>query len=101
MFTDEVAADLTVVQLKPFHLDDWFAKHPDWESGTKNGMGRAVQRALRWAERRGRIERSPVAFSEKPRLGKRTVVISPAECEEMLAAVPQREFRDLLTVTWE
>lgn len=101
MFVDEVAARLTVEQLKPFHLDDWFAKHPDWASGTKNGMCRAVQRALRWAERRGRIEKSPVAFYEKPRLGKRTVVVSPAEFQEMLSCVPQREFRDLLVATWE
>src|SRR3954467_14845435 len=71
MFVDEIASGLTVSQLKPFHLDDWFSRHPDWASGTKNGMCRAVQRALRWAERRGRIERSPIAFYEKPRLGKR------------------------------
>ncbi len=64
-------------------------------------MCRAVQRALRWAERRGRIERSPVAFYEKPRLGKRTVVVPAAEFEEMLGCVPQEEFRDLLTITWE
>lgn len=62
MFVDEIASDLTVSQLKPFHLDDWFSRHPGWAGGTKNGMCRAVQRALRWAERRGRIERSPIAF---------------------------------------
>jgi integrase len=101
MFVDEIAGRITVAQLKPYHLDDWFAKHPDWASGTKNGMCRAVQRALRWAERRGRIEKSPVAFYEKPRLGKRTVVVTPAEFEEMIACVPQQEFRDLLVVTWE
>lgn len=101
MFVDEIASGLTVSQLNPFHLDDWFSRHPDWAGGTKNGMCRAVQRALRWAERRGRIERSPIAFYEKPRLGKRTVVISPPEFEEMLANVPQVDFRDPLTITWE
>src|SRR3954453_3337696 len=101
MFVDEIASALTVDQLKPFHLDDWFGKHPDWASGTKNGMCRAVQRALRWAERRGRIDRSPVAFYEKPRLGKRTVVISPPEFGERVAKVPQCGFRDLLPITWE
>lgn len=101
MFTDEVASELTVSSLKPFHLDDWFGKHPDWASGTKNGMCRAVQRALRWAERRGRIDRSPIAFYEKPRLGRRTIVVTPAQFEEMLACVPQQGFRDLLTATWE
>ncbi len=35
MFVDEIASGLTVASLKPFHLDEWFAKHPDWASGTK------------------------------------------------------------------
>ncbi|HEX8199235.1 MAG TPA: hypothetical protein VF590_02020, partial [Isosphaeraceae bacterium] len=101
MFTDEIASGLTVATLKPFHLDDWLGKHPAWASGTKNGMCRAVQRALRWAERRGRIERSPIAHYEKPRLGRRTIVVTPAQFEEMLECVPQQEFRDLIVATWE
>jgi integrase len=64
-------------------------------------MCRAVQRALRWVERRGRIDKSPLAYHEKPRPGRRAVVVSPAEFAEMIANVPQREFRDLLTITWE
>ncbi len=101
LFVDEIASRMTVAELKPYHLDDWFAKHPEWSNGTKHGMCRTIQRALRWAERRGRIERSPIAFYEKPRPGKRTVVVSPQEFEEMLAFVPHDGFRDLLVITWE
>ena len=32
---------------------------------------------------------------------KRTIVVAPEQFEEMIANVPQQEFRDLLTVTWE
>jgi hypothetical protein len=72
MFLDEVAAELTIDRLKPFHLDDWFAMHPKWSSGTKHNMCRAVQRALRWAERRGRIDksRSPTTRSRGPAGGR-------------------------------
>ena len=58
-------------------------------------------RTLSWAKKRGRIEKNPLADYEKPRAGRRTAVISPAEFEELLAAVPQEEFRDLLMITWE
>jgi integrase len=101
LFADAVDKRLTVEQLKPFHLDDWLARHPRWSSGTKHGMCRAVMRALRWAEKRGRIEKSPLAHYEKPRAGRRKVVVSPAEFERLLAFVRNGRFRDLLVVTWE
>jgi len=40
---------------------------------------RAVQRAMRWAARKGYMDRSPVADYEKARPGKRNVMISPLE----------------------
>jgi integrase len=101
-FDREVAKGvLTVAELKPFHLDDWLKQHTEWSSGMKHGVVRAVMRCLRWAERRGRIERSPLAGYEKPRAGKRTVVVSEEEYAEMLAFIPQQEFKDLVVVTWE
>ena len=100
-FASEVAGPLTVDQLKPFHLDDWLAKHPRWSSGTKHNGARVVMRALSWAKKRGRIDTNPLADYEKARVGRRTTVVDPKEFEEILAAVPQEEFRDLLILTWE
>jgi integrase len=101
LFVTSIDKCLTVAQLKHFHLDDWLSKRPDWSGGTKHGMVRAVQRALRWAARKGYIERSPVADYEKPRPGKRNVLITPDRFEQILGFVRQRPFRDLLIVTWE
>jgi integrase len=101
IFDREVSSGMALSELKPFHLDDWFQKHPEWSSGTKHGFARAIMRVLSWAKKRGRIEHSPLAGYEKHRPGKRTAVISPEEFAGMLALVPRREFKDLLTVTWE
>jgi integrase len=92
---------LLVSELKPFHLDEFLAGWPAWSSGMKHGACRAVQRAMRWAEIKGYIERSPVAHYEKPRPGKRKVVIAPAEFDQLLSLAGSQNFRDLLTVTWE
>jgi integrase len=101
LFAASIGANLTVAQLKHYHLDEWLRLRPDWSSGTKRGMARAVQRALRWATRKGYIDRSPIADYEKPRPGKRHVVISAEAFETILRLVRTNAFRDLLMVTWE
>jgi integrase len=94
-------AHIAVADLKPFHLDDWLAKKkPQWASGTRHGMARAVMRALSWAVKKGHIRTSPVAHYEKPRAGKRKVVLSPERFEEIRQLVNE-PFRSLLEVTWE
>jgi integrase len=100
-FARHVGAGLAADRLKHFHIDEWLAKHPDWSSGTKHGIARAVQRAFRWATTKGYVERNPVADYEKARPGNRTTVVSPARFAEILAAVRRQPFRDLLTITWE
>jgi integrase len=90
-----------VSELKPFHLDEFLSCWPGWSSGMKHGACRVVQRAMLWAEKKGYIDRSPVAHYEKPRPGKRNVVISPEEFEKILSVAGSQNFRDLLEVTWE
>jgi integrase len=101
LFVSSIEKALTAGQLKHFHIDDWLREHPEWASGTKHGMARAVQRALRWATRKGYIDRSPIADYEKPRPGKRNVIISPDRFEQILRLIRKRPFRDLLVATWE
>lgn len=57
--------------------------------------------ALNWAVEQGRLEKSPVAYMEKPPPGKRENVITPDLRRRMLAARPGPEFRGLITVCWE
>jgi integrase len=101
MFCKSIPASLTITQLKHFHVDDLLRLRPDWSSGTKHGMARAVMRAMRWAKRKGHIDVNPVADYEKPRPGKRTVVISPELFDEIIDLAGCQQFRDLLVFTSE
>ena len=75
--------------------------HENWNPGMKRGRISAVQRALNWAVKQGRLDKSPVAFMEKPPAGKRTNVISPELYQQILSLRKSQEFIDLITVTWE
>lgn len=102
LFSDSLADKaLTVEALKHFHLDRLLAAHPGWSSGMKHSACRAVMRALRWAQKKGYIDCNPLADYEKPRPGKRTVVIRPERYAEILALAGNQPFQDLLEVTWE
>jgi integrase len=96
-----VGRQLTVDELQPYHLDDWLARYPDWSSGMRHGACRAIQRAFAWAEKQGRIPKSPFRGYEKPRPGRRKAIIAPTEFSRMLQNVRQQPFRDLLEFTWE
>lgn len=87
--------------LRPFHLQQWVDNHPGWNPGMKRGRMQAVQRALNWAVKQGRIDRSPVAYVEKPPPGKRENVIEYAVYRRMLDLTATQQFRDLITVSWE
>lgn len=92
---------LALRDLKPYHLQQWVDSHPDWNPGMKRGRMQAVQRAFNWAVKQGRIEKSPVAYVEKPPPGKRENLIDGATYQRMLGLTATPEFRDLLTVCWE
>ena len=49
----------------------------------------------------GLIEASPVRHIEKPRAGRRDVIITPGEYAWILGRVRDEPFRDLLVVCWE
>lgn len=99
-FCDDIPRTLTIDQLKPFHLTR-IMDAQTWAPSTKNGFGRSVQRAIRWANRQGIIDRNPIAFVEKPGCEAREVVVSPEEFEKLLASARDQAFRDVLITAWE
>jgi integrase len=102
LFIDSLADKfLPAARLKHYHLDEFLARYPHWTSGMKHTACRAVLRAMRWAKKKGYVEANPVADYEKPRPGKRNLVIAPAEFEAILANAGSANFKDLLEVTWE
>ena len=92
--------DLTVRDLRPFHVQQWIDGY-DFSSGSKRNYARAVVRCMNWAEEQGLVERSPLAHFKKPRAGIRETVIAPEEYEDILAAIRNPDFADLCTVAWE
>lgn len=92
---------LTVAELKPFHVQEWIDSYPDLSSGSKRNLCRSILRAMTWAEKQGYIDRSPIRGFEKPAGGKRERVITETEWRDILSLVPDDDFHDLLMTTWE
>jgi integrase len=65
----------------------------------------AVQRAFNWAAKAGLLKpvggASPLAHLEKPQQGRREQIVTPEEYLRITARVRDREFTDLLTLSWE
>jgi hypothetical protein len=85
-FCDGIPKSLTINELKPFRITRIMDAQA-WAPSTKNGLGRSVQRAMRWANRQGLIERNPIAFVEKPGGEAREVVVTP---EDFLACLTRQ-----------
>ena len=93
---------LKVSQLKPFHVQQWVDSHPDWSASHRRGSTTAVQRAFRWAERIGHIDKSPILHIEKPQGGRREQVVDAAEFAGIVARYEHdRGFTDVLEFCWE
>jgi integrase len=99
-FARSIPRGLPVGRLKPIHVQQWVDAQPGWGNG-KRGAITAVQRAFNWAAKMGLIDASPVRHVEKPRAGRRDVVITPGEYAWILGQVKDEAFRDLLVVCWE
>ena len=88
-------------ELRPFHVQEWIDSMPDLASGSHRNYVRSIKRTCRWAKKQGYIDRNPIEDMEEPRCGRRETVVSQQQFDELLAAIPCKEFRDLLIVTWE
>ncbi|MBW3539087.1 MAG: tyrosine-type recombinase/integrase [Planctomycetes bacterium] len=100
-FAKTIEADLTVSDLKPFHVQKWVDTHDGWSKGSRRNAIAAVKRVFHWAEEQGYIDRSPIAHLKKPQCGKKEVVVPAEHYQRMLDLTHDEPFRDLLTVTWE
>lgn len=97
----EAHPELTVRDLRPFHVQEWLDRMNGLASGSKRNYCRAVKRVLRWAVQQGYIDHNPIAHLEQPKSGKREVVVSQDEFERILSLTTSLEFRNLLVATWE
>ena len=100
-FARRIEPTLTVAQFRPYHVQQWVDAREGWSDGSRRNAIRAVKRAFKWAEEQGYIDRSPVAHMKKPKGGKREIIVSQDEFDEILGLALGRGFRDLVIVTWE
>ena len=92
--------NLRAADLRPFHVQQWIDEM-DVSRGTKRNYCRSIKRCMRWAKKQGHIDLNPIADLEQPKGGKREVVVTQGEFDEILSLTVDDTFRDLLIVTWE
>jgi integrase len=92
---------LRVSSLRPFHVTDWIeAEYPRTKNGnnTIHNAMRCVQRVMNWAEKSGRILKSPLKGLQKPPATSRDVYITPEQFDQIMEIVTDKPFRDFLTI---
>jgi len=93
--------DLTVAQIKPYHVEKWAAAGKARTVNTRRNLMRAVKRCFKWAQAQGYIEGNPIAALEIPTATAKEVYISPEEFACLLAQISNVEFANLCSVTYE
>lgn len=99
-FRKHIGDRLTVRDLRPYHVTRWIQRKK-WSPTTRNMAVRAVKRAFSWAAKEGYIVRSPITAASAPAADRRETIITPNEWQRIIGAVPDQEFRDMLTVLRE
>ena len=87
---------LDVSELIPAHITNWLKSQTKWSKSTKNGAVRAIRRAFRWLDEEGHISSYPLKGLKAPPRGRRETIVSPEKFAEILAAIPDQQFKDLL-----
>lgn len=100
-FINHLGGEFPAAELKPLHVEGWVAAHPHWKKGTVRTVWQAVHCLLRWGEKSGRTPHSSVCDYGKPGASRRTIVISSADYQQIVANIRSAEFRDLVAVAWE
>ena len=91
---------LTIEELRPYHVQEWVDAQ-DIATTTQRNCIRAVKRSMHWAYRQGYIDVNPLGNLEAPSPERREVLISEAEYDQLLAAIRDPGFYDLVVTTWE
>ena len=100
-FATRIPADLTVVELRPFHVTQAMADFPTWGNNTKHDFIGALKRALNWAVDEELIERNPLARMKKSTREAREMAVTPEEYARVMGTVEEPHFRDLIEISWE
>lgn len=93
--------DLTVAELRPFHVEEWVDSYPQLSKTSRRNYIRSVKRCVRWAKKLGYINQNPIGELEAPTADRKETFITVDEYDVLLTAIPDEAFRDLVILTWE
>ena len=95
-----VGQKLKVNELKAYHVQRWIDQEFAGRSDTYKHIAISeVQTALNWAVGLQYIPENPLAKMPKPEAAMREVFVPAERWSEILAAIPDREFRDYVVVS--
>ncbi len=90
-----------VSSLLPRHVERWVeTEYIDSSPTTRNGIMKAVSRAINWGIQKRYLKHNPLVGMEKPTRSPRELVINQEQFTELLSHVPDAEFRDYLLFVW-
>lgn len=92
---------LTIDELSPGHVTEWLKGQSSWNSTTKRGAITCLQRALNWSKKNNGLKVNVLAGMEKPLAKTRTTIVSEDEFKTLLAAIHDKEFKDLLLFSYD
>ncbi len=86
---------LLALETKPFHVSKWVELRPKWKGARWHAIA-SIKRVFSWAEQEGLISANPIKNVKKPAIGRRERLVSPAERQQILAAISDQVFRDFV-----
>ncbi len=98
-FIATLGTRLPIAKLRKKHLTAWIDEL-DLSTTSQNDAITIVLRVFNWALEEGHIEKSPLPKIKKPRRTRREIYYTPEQWDQILAHVPDPEFRDLLDFLW-
>ncbi len=93
--------DLTMGQLRPYHVQEWVDSFPDHSPTTTRNYMRSVKRCIKWGQTLGYIDTNPIQHISIPASTPKDVYLKPEEFSQLLSETRDANFRDLLEVTYE
>lgn len=100
-FISHMGAHFPVEELRPLHVEEYIAAHPQWKKGTARTIWQAIKRLMNWGVRNELVTNSTLNRQKKPGATRRTLVITPEDYAELVALIPGQDFLDLVMMAWE
>jgi integrase len=93
--------DLTVSELRPFHVQEWVDSYPNFKSTTQRNYFRSIKRCTKWALKQGYIDSDPLVHLDVPGSDRKEQIVTDEQYQMLLKHCVSDSLRDLIVVTRE